>query len=448
MIIECSKIISSLFGEPLFFDQTIIFGERTYQVSKIVLAASSTFFRNLWFLEFKDQNENPSDFSQLPVSVESFSFIIDSFYGVEVNVTVCNCFDMYYLVHYFQVELLITQIESILTENLCDWSWLKKFVIYANENDDIRALKFAGPFFIKASELSSTDVVALSTQSVNTLVEFCTNRQSMSWLIQSMVKSIKSSCFDLDEFSSTLSLFAIDTIGYKEWDEFLLEPLQKETTLKSCLMEFLFDKLKLKFFDSLTGEVGQLRRKVSELEKENVELKTRNEELIEKMKTSTCKLPFEVKISTVSKHDGIIVSSDQKSISLSEEFELHKCALGELPLSPGQVYQWKVSHTGSKCCAIVGVIDASLFSSTSDCYQNCHGFNNNATLYGCLSGITKKWTPGAVITVKADLINYLLTIASDDSSINVTGTLPSLSGSNYFPFFNIWHKDQTIKLID
>ncbi|KAL0245051.1 hypothetical protein GEMRC1_009131 [Eukaryota sp. GEM-RC1] len=87
-------------------DQTIIFNGESFSVIKSVLASNSQYFLSLWFMEFGDRSENPLDFSHLPISSESFSAFISSFFGNSTpffDLTSSNVYDVFYLATYFQM---------------------------------------------------------------------------------------------------------------------------------------------------------------------------------------------------------------------------------------------------------------------------------------------------------------------------------------------------------
>ncbi|KAL0235183.1 hypothetical protein GEMRC1_001765 [Eukaryota sp. GEM-RC1] len=270
--IETASAINSIYNNSIYSDQELVFDDETINVTKVILAASSTTFTSLWYLEFKDRLENPNDFSDLKVSSSSFVSFIKSFYGFPVSLTDDNAYDFFYLAHYFQAPLLIDQVEAILATNLQRWSWLRSFVTIADKNDDLRALEFAGPYFEKVKDIEISSGSNLKTESFGVIVKFCRDNQSQSWLIKSIVESIKNSSFDTEQFPTILYKMEVKLLSYAEWDSLLLVPLQEVKEVRTYLMEFLFDKLKFIFFDSL--KIKNLR-----LEEENQLL---NKTLMEK----------------------------------------------------------------------------------------------------------------------------------------------------------------------
>ncbi|KAL0251901.1 hypothetical protein GEMRC1_001113 [Eukaryota sp. GEM-RC1] len=217
-----TNTLSSLFNDSSLSDQTLVFNEEVIHVTKVILATNSDFFRSLWFMDFGDKHENPVDFSHLPVSQSSFVSFIKSIYGSPADITATNVYDFFYLAHYFQVELLVNSLETTLSQNLSDWSWLEKFVMRANQNQDLRALEFCGPFFKKVKNIGTNLVDNLDSDSIKVLTKFCNTNQSQSWLVKSLVSSIKNSTFELFEFSDILRLLTANVLSFKEWDELLL----------------------------------------------------------------------------------------------------------------------------------------------------------------------------------------------------------------------------------
>ncbi|KAL0240160.1 hypothetical protein GEMRC1_010266 [Eukaryota sp. GEM-RC1] len=105
-----AETLSIILDEPSLCNQTITFNEESIEVNKYVLAAHSTYFRSLWFLEFGDKLANPIDFSHLPVDSNNFFAFLKSFFGKSFTLNESNAYDFYYLVHYFQVNKLIYHI--------------------------------------------------------------------------------------------------------------------------------------------------------------------------------------------------------------------------------------------------------------------------------------------------------------------------------------------------
>ncbi|KAL0250975.1 hypothetical protein GEMRC1_000189 [Eukaryota sp. GEM-RC1] len=54
------ETLSIILDEPFLSNHTISFGEESIEVNKFVLAAHSTYFRSLWFLEFGTSLRIPS----------------------------------------------------------------------------------------------------------------------------------------------------------------------------------------------------------------------------------------------------------------------------------------------------------------------------------------------------------------------------------------------------
>ncbi|KAL0250854.1 hypothetical protein GEMRC1_000068 [Eukaryota sp. GEM-RC1] len=158
------ETLSIILDEPFLSNQTITFGEESIEVNKFVLAAHSTYFRSLWFLEFGDKLENPIDFSHLPVSSHNFFLFIKSFYERSFTLNANTAYEFFYLVHYFQVEKLVHHVENHLNIHLVTWAWLKPFINEADERNDFRALEFVGPFFSKIDDLLIDGVMAITTE--------------------------------------------------------------------------------------------------------------------------------------------------------------------------------------------------------------------------------------------------------------------------------------------
>ncbi|KAL0251258.1 hypothetical protein GEMRC1_000471 [Eukaryota sp. GEM-RC1] len=256
-------------SDPSFSDQTISFGEESIEVNKTVLAASSTYFHSLWFLEFGDKHDNPIDFSHLPgnPSTESHS-LSDS-----------NAYHFFYLIHYFQVNKLIDQFENHLKTHLMTWAWLKPFIKEANERNDLRALEFVGPLFSKIDAILIDDVMAISTEGYKTLVKYCTSTQSLSWFIKSMVSSILNQNFDLNEIPNILNSCSVEALSLQQWKEYLFAPLKHVKELETELMNFSYTRVNDRCVDSLSKENSDLKQENSKIKREIAELQREIEKL-------------------------------------------------------------------------------------------------------------------------------------------------------------------------
>ncbi|KAL0236408.1 hypothetical protein GEMRC1_002990 [Eukaryota sp. GEM-RC1] len=213
--ITSSDILSSLFNNSSLSDQTLVFGDHTLHVCRNVLASSSKTFFDLWYVECADRDNNPLDFSQLAVSDSSFVACIRALYGIKVDVSESNVYDLFYLAHYFQADPLITQIELVMSKNLVNWTWLLCFLLRADEKQDLRALKIAGSY-LKISKDIQIDVgVNLKTDSIQLLTKFCDDHQLQSWLVRSLVVSVCNLNFELYQFSNILNHFSLTVFPLK-----------------------------------------------------------------------------------------------------------------------------------------------------------------------------------------------------------------------------------------
>ncbi|KAL0251230.1 hypothetical protein GEMRC1_000443 [Eukaryota sp. GEM-RC1] len=445
-----AETLSIILNEPSLCNQTITFGEESIDVNKFILAAHSTYFRSLWFLEFGDRDENPIDFSHLPVDSNNFLAFIKSFFGQSFTLDENNAYDFYYLVHYFQVDKLIVQVENHLNTNLMTWAWLKPFIKEADERNDLRALEFVGPFFFKIDDLVIDDVMAITTEGLKTLCKYCTSTQSQSWFVKSMVESILNQSFDLNEFLNVLNSCSIETFSFQQWDEYLFVPLKDVEELEADLMKFLFTRVKNLYFDSLTTDIQNLTDtnsyEISKLKQENEQLKKGTTESQVSQSVPQSKV---IRFSPTKKHSLLHVSGDRKRVVVGSGGG-GRNILGEDPLLPGNEYTWKFRYQGNTSCLFVGVIDESQFSVDGSCYNNGHCFHNSGNnVYRCLSGNKTKWNPGELLEINVNLINHTLTIKSvSNSSINLIGTLPRLSSGNYYPYAFLWYSDHELEIVE
>ncbi|KAL0251112.1 hypothetical protein GEMRC1_000326 [Eukaryota sp. GEM-RC1] len=497
-----TETLSVILDDPSLCNQTITFAEESIEVNKFILAALSTYFRSLWFLEFGDRDENPIDFSHLPVHSNNFLAFIKSFFGRSFTLNENNAYDFYYLVHYFQVDKLILQVENHLNTNLVTWAWLKPFIKEADERNDLRALEFVGPFFSKIDDLVIDEVMEITTEGLKTLSKYCTSTQSQSWFVKSTVESILNQSFDLNEFLNVLNSCSIEALSYSQWDEFLFVPLKDVEELEVDLMKFLFTRVKNLYFDSLVKEVSDLKEEVSELTLQNFELTTKNSDLESNnsdLNTLTTDLTTEIHYlkTTISELEtnNARLTTDIQNLTTTNSYEIAKLKqeieqlkksttetqlvsqsvpqskgldspqlrnilsyngghgvrhiLGEDPLLPGNEYTWKLRYQGLTGGLVVGVIDESKFSVESNCYQKGHCSSNCGLVWGCLSGNKTQWNPGELLEISVNLINHTLTIKSvSNSSINLTGTLPRLSSGNYYPYAYMYYSKHVVEIVE
>ncbi|KAL0252094.1 hypothetical protein GEMRC1_001306 [Eukaryota sp. GEM-RC1] len=506
------ETLSIILDEPFLSNQTITFGEESIEVNKFVLAAHSTYFRSLWFLEFGDMLENPIDFSHLPISSNNFFLFIKSFYERSFTLNEDNAYEFFYLVHYFQVDKLIHHVENHLNTHLVTWAWLKPFIKEADERNDLRALEFVGPFFSKIDDLLIDDVMAITTEGFKTLVKYCTSTQPQSWFIKSMVESILNQNFDLNEFLYILNSCSIEAFSFQQWDEFLFVPLKDVEELEADLMKFLFTRVKHLYFDSLVKENSDLKEENSELATKITVVESNNSELsvlttdltteVQDLKSENSGLSIQIsslateiqnlsttysnslneitqlkreieqlkktdtetqlvsqsvpqskviRFSQIRKHSELQVSDDRKRVVVGSGFSGSRNILGEDPLLPGNVYTWKLRYQGNITMLFVGVIDESKFSDDEEnCfYSNAHCYANSLNICGCLSGNKARWNLGELLEVNVNLITDTLTIKSmSNSSINLTGALPRLTSCNYYPYAFLYYGDHVLEIVE
>ncbi|KAL0251143.1 hypothetical protein GEMRC1_000357 [Eukaryota sp. GEM-RC1] len=423
-----AETLSCILTGPSFSDQTISFGEESIEVNKTVLAASSTYFHSLWFLEFGDKHDNPIDFSHLLGGSTTFFSFIKSFYGKPFTLTDSNAYHFFYLIHYFQVNKLIDQFDNHLNTHLVTWAWLKPFITEADERNDLRALEFVGPSFSKIDDLLIDDVMAISTEGFQSLVKYCTSTQSLSWFIKSLVSAILNQNFDLNEVPNILNSCSVEALSLQQWKEYLFIPLKHVEELETELMKFSFTRVNDRCVDSLSKENSDLKEEHSKYIREITKLHQEIEQL-KKTASETHLAPKRIKLSQTRKHSELHVSEDRTRVVVGTSGDKWRSILGEDPLLPGGYYK-----------SFVGVIEESEFSVDDECYVNAHGiFNGNGNFYGCLTGTSTQWNPGELLEINVNLIDYTLTIKSvSNSSINLTGTLPRLGSGNYYPFASLY----------
>ncbi|KAL0251278.1 hypothetical protein GEMRC1_000491 [Eukaryota sp. GEM-RC1] len=404
-------------------------------VNKAILATHSTYFRNLWFLEFGDKHKNPVDFSHLPVDCAHFCSFIESFYGKPFPLNESNVYELFYLAHYFLVDKMIEQVATHLKTHSINWAWLNPFIAEASKRNDLRALQFIAPFLPTVSDLSTDDIMNLSTAGFKTMAKYCTSKQSLSWFIGSIVESIHNQDFDLNEFSIILNSCPIGALSSQHWDEFLFVPLQEVEELEDDLKTFWCSRVKQLTKD----ELHKQKRVIDELKTNLTEIQT-----IYQSKTN--------RFSQTRKHWDLEVSQHNQRVAVATGSGgcIVKNILGEDPLIPGMIYNWKLRYQGYISGLVVGVIDESRFDTGGHCSANAHCFYNNGSVCGCLSGDHQQWKPNELLQVNVNLIDYTITIKTMGiSTIRLSGYLPRLrSGHYYYSYARLCFPNHVLEMVE
>ncbi|KAL0238065.1 hypothetical protein GEMRC1_012539 [Eukaryota sp. GEM-RC1] len=414
--ISAEETLSALLEEQSITDNTLIFDDQSISVNKDVLAINSIYFKSLWYLDFSDKQENPLDFSHLKVQSSSFISFFKAFYSQLVDISPSNCHDFFYLAHYFQVPKLIDPIESIIKKNFSNWSWFKEFLSQSNRKSDLRAVQFAGPYVSQVSDLVVDDVIELSFDCFLELASHCTDNQSQSWLIKSLVSAILSSSFDLDELHLILSNLSVELLSFNEWNNYLFKPLEEVKEVELQLMEFFYKKMKSFCFDSLSRKVEELTKEVEDLKKENSKLKE-TAVVEEKSRGSDC-----LRFSSSLKGSGLSLSRNGKRVGMTSGSGFHNIR-GDQPLLDGNVYNFTAEMSGGTSTAI-GIIEEGKFKNEGEIYLSGHVCFNHGYTRGCLAGQTQSLSGTFDVTI--DLVNYTISIGS------ISGNLPRPSSGNYY----------------
>ncbi|KAL0235049.1 hypothetical protein GEMRC1_001631 [Eukaryota sp. GEM-RC1] len=155
-----------------------------------------------------------------------------------------------------------------------------------------------------------------------------------------------------------------------------------------------------------------------------------------------------VEFSVTQRHPELTVNVTKNNVKVSGKSETYRNILGSKPLLPDSVYQWKVRYRGNPRGFRVGVIDEKKFTVDGKCFDLAHCVSSSNMSYGCLSDLSAEWKPGQVLEVTADMVLHILTVKSvADSTINVTGTLPTLGSGSYYPYFYLWRPEQELFLV-
>ncbi|KAL0251085.1 hypothetical protein GEMRC1_000299 [Eukaryota sp. GEM-RC1] len=219
---------------------------------KGILATNSKFFANLWYLEFKDKDENPLDLSDLPVTIDSLTSILRGFYDLPFTVTKVNAYDLFYLSHYFQADKIPELLCSVLKKKFQSWDWVVNFIVGADKLEDKRALEYVGPHLNEFKTDCDYELPLLSPSSLSVLLPFCSTSVSHRFYVKCLVMSYVENQLDKERLYEFLNSMNVELLSVSDWNELLLRPLDKFTGLKNFLMEFHFDRLRSPVFETIT----------------------------------------------------------------------------------------------------------------------------------------------------------------------------------------------------
>ncbi|KAL0239916.1 hypothetical protein GEMRC1_010024 [Eukaryota sp. GEM-RC1] len=427
-----AQTLNIILDEPSICNQTVSFDGESIEVNKSVLAAHSTYFRSLWFLEFGDKLGNPIDFSHLPVTSDNFFLFVKSFFGKSFNLNESNAYNYFYLVHYFQVDKLIDHVENHLNTHLATWAWLKPFVKEADERNDLRALEFVGSLFSKIDDMMIDDMITISTEGLNTLSKYCTSTQSQSWFsLVNQHSDLKEEIADRNVLTPDLSM---EITNVKTDSSHLMTQHSDLSMNTVCLTT------------DIPNLTATMSNEITKLQPEIEQLKTI---AITQLVSQSVHQSEAIKFSQTRKHPELQVSDDGKRVVHDWINGFPTSILGEDPLLPGNDYTWKMRYHGYPANLWVGVIDESNSSLDDNCFLYGHGIFNHNDVYGCLAGHKAQWNPGELLEINVNLINYTLTIKSvRNSVIELTGTLPRLSSGNYFLHAEMYYNNHVLEIVD
>ncbi|KAL0245033.1 hypothetical protein GEMRC1_009113 [Eukaryota sp. GEM-RC1] len=433
--------LSTLQSNTDLHDQTIIFNGESFSVIKSVIASNSQYFFSLWFMEFGDRYENPLDFSHLPISSDSFSAFISSFFGNSINLTSSNVYDIFYFATYFQCPHLETTLMEILPSKMTNWDWCSKFLKKCVEQEDLRGLKFVGEFLNEIENICQESEFVFPFVFLQSLLEFCTSSSSFKWFLKSLVASVKSETINSEELSEILTLVDVNLLTFKDWDELFLNPLENISNMEELLMKFELNQLRPICFESLISENLTLKEQLveaTELIKKKDEEIFKLKEIVEKQ--VECAKPIESSVlpfSSSLKHENLNISNGGKTVTQSGPNGTWKNVLSKTPLLSGNVYKVRARNgTPSSVhnSLMFGIIPRKEFDCSGGIFQNpnAHCFRsrtNNFFPTGFSNGI---WLPNEIIEITINLVNNSITVAKEsDPGFNCTREISSLDNDNY-----------------
>ncbi|KAL0245300.1 hypothetical protein GEMRC1_009379 [Eukaryota sp. GEM-RC1] len=390
-------------------------------------------------MEFGDRFENPLDFSHLPLSSESFSAFISSFFGHTIDLTSSNVYDVFYLATYFQCDHLKTTLMEILPSKMTNWDWCSKFLKKCVEQEDLRGLKFVGDFLTEIENICLKSEFVFPFVFLQSLLEFCTSSSSFKWFLKSLVASVKSEIINSEELFEILTLVDVNLLTFKDWDELFLNPLENISNLEEILMKFHFKQLRPIFFESIISENLTLKEQLveaTELIKEKDDEIFKLKEIFQKQ--DECTKPVEssvVSFSSSLKHQNLNISNGGKTVT--QNGSEWSNVISETPLLTENVYKVRARYGPSSVnnSLMIGIIPRKEYDCSGCIYAkpNAHCFYSRTNNFYSPSGSPNgKWLPNEIIEITINLVNNSITVTKEsDPGFNCTREISSLTNDNY-----------------
>ncbi|KAL0208243.1 hypothetical protein P9112_010830 [Eukaryota sp. TZLM1-RC] len=463
--------LNKLLSDATYSDEIIFFKGQTFDVTKAILATNSKYFTSLWYTECRENGENLLDVSNLPVSSETFSAFISSFYDVPMNVTPSNVYEIFYLAKHFQCDHLDSLLMEFLPSVLVQWEWVSQFLVNSNAQSNLKALKFVGPFVSKIDGLSTKSGITFNNSFIKPLLPFCKCSSSLQWFLKSLIVSIQS--LTKEELESILNILDVESLCFKYWEDLLLKPLDCFEEFTDVLMKFHYKKLRPLFFETLSAENLKLRGELDQanqaIEEKDLVIEEREQQLVQKeeqivlLKKELDEVKGEVQSKAIQNNSNLSFGTSRKHPNLSvlnggrkvvnNDTNWHwQNILGESPLLPGKVYKWRISYSSLQSDSdslMIGILPGNHFSEGGEvcCNTNAHCFYNAANNF-VQSSRNGKWKAGEILEVTVDLVNNCITIKKEnDSAFNCSRSITPLSGDNYYLVGCFLFQNSSIELL-
>ncbi|KAL0251903.1 hypothetical protein GEMRC1_001115 [Eukaryota sp. GEM-RC1] len=175
--------------DNVFSDQIIVFKGTRLNLHRMVLAASSCYFHDLWAQKNQNSISDAITLDHLPVSAENLNIIFDYFYGSSFKLTDANFYEIFYLSRYFRIQSLQTACANLIERKMKDDA--RFFFSSIRRSMNIGDSDFLSTIdYVEVLMEEQLDPIATSPTVIQSFL-FKINRQALvKWFLQSIAVSI------------------------------------------------------------------------------------------------------------------------------------------------------------------------------------------------------------------------------------------------------------------
>ncbi|KAL0213290.1 hypothetical protein RCL1_006916 [Eukaryota sp. TZLM3-RCL] len=223
------------------FDLTIVYKGEFFLGHCFVFASVSAFFR-----EIIDNNSSSIDLSNYfeidPKFLINFFAI---FYSGNVDFSMKFLYEYYFLSSFFQLNDLSNSIIDLLNQSKPHESWLFPALLMADVSNHFSFVQVLKDFLVLIPNINSLDPILLSPRSLFDLRDLRVGEWLLKCLVCSCISEKFKTCWDLNAFSSFLSVFQFSRLGHNNLFE-IFDPLLIESDFVPIILKFV-----LRYFENL-----------------------------------------------------------------------------------------------------------------------------------------------------------------------------------------------------